>query len=76
MTLEIEPYKEDNFKFINRIVGGVVPKEYIPAVEGGIKEAMLSGVLANYPVTNIKVTLLDGSYHPGDSSEIDLKLVA
>ena len=76
VTLEIEPYKEDNFKFINRIVGGAIPKEYIPAVEGGIKEAMLSGVLANYPVTNIKITLLDGSYHPVDSSEIAFKIAA
>ena len=76
VTLEVGPYKEDNFKFINRIVGGAVPKEYIPAVEGGIKEAMLSGVLANYPVTNIKVTLLDGSYHPVDSSEIAFKIAA
>jgi len=76
VTLEVEPYKEDNFKFINRIVGGTIPKEYIPAVEGGIKEAMLSGVLANYPVTNIKVTLLDGSYHPVDSSEIAFKIAA
>jgi elongation factor G len=76
VILEIEPYKEDNFKFINRIVGGAIPKEYIPAVEGGIKEAMLSGVLANYPVTNIKITLLDGSYHPVDSSEIAFKIAA
>ena len=76
VTLEVEPYKEDNFKFINRIVGGAIPKEFIPAVEGGIKEAMLSGVLANYPVTNIKVTLLDGSYHPVDSSEIAFKIAA
>ncbi|MEA2087382.1 MAG: elongation factor G [Candidatus Caldatribacteriota bacterium] len=76
VTLEVEPCKEDNFKFINRIIGGAIPKEYIPAVEGGIKEAMLSGVLANYPVTNIKVTLLDGSYHPVDSSEIAFKIAA
>jgi len=76
VVLEIEPFKEDNFKFINRIVGGTIPKEYIPAVEEGIKEAMLSGVLANYPVTNIKVTLLDGSYHPVDSSEIAFKIAA
>ena len=76
VTLEIEPCKEDSFKFINRIVGGAIPKEYIPAVEGGIKEAMLSGVLANYPVTNIKITLLDGSYHPVDSSEIAFKIAA
>jgi len=76
VTLEIEPYKEDNFKFVNRIVGGVIPKEYIPSIEKGITEAMLSGVLGNYQVTNIKVTLLDGSYHPVDSSEIAFKIAA
>jgi len=76
VLLEIEPYKENKFKFINRIVGGVIPKEYIPAIEEGIKEAMSRGVLANYPVTNIKVTLLDGSYHPVDSSEIAFKIAA
>jgi len=76
VVLEIEPYKEDNFKFINRIVGGVIPKEYIPSIEKGIAEAMLSGVLANYPVNNIKVTLMDGSYHPVDSSDIAFKIAA
>ncbi|TFG90315.1 MAG: elongation factor G, partial [Candidatus Atribacteria bacterium] len=76
VTLEIEPHKEDNFKFVNRIVGGVIPKEYIPSIEKGITEAMLSGVLGNYQVTNIKVTLLDGSYHPVDSSEIAFKIAA
>jgi elongation factor G len=76
VVLEVDSYKEDNFKFINRIVGGVIPKEYIPAIKEGVKEAMLSGVLANYPVINIKVTLLDGSYHPVDSSEIAFKIAA
>jgi len=76
VTLEVKPYKKDNYKFINRIVGGTIPKEYIPAVEKGIKEAMLSGILANFPVTNIQITLLDGSYHPVDSSEIAFKIAA
>ena len=76
VTLEIEPHKEENFKFVNRIVGGVIPKEYISSIEKGITEAMLSGVLGNYQVTNIKVTLLDGSYHPVDSSEIAFKIAA
>ena len=76
VVLEVDSYKEYNFKFINRIVGGVIPKEYIPAIKEGVKEAMLSGVLANYPVINIKVTLLDGSYHPVDSSEIAFKIAA
>jgi len=74
VTLSVEPYSEEDFKFINRIVGGVIPKEYIPAVESGVREAMQSGVLANYPVTNVKITLLDGSYHPVDSSEIAFKI--
>jgi len=76
VVLSVEPYKEENFKFINRIIGGTIPKEYIPAVESGVYEAMQSGVLANYPVTNVKVTLLDGSYHPVDSSEIAFKIAA
>lgn len=76
VVLEVDSYKEDNFQFINRIVGGAIPKEYIPAIKEGVKEAMLSGVLANYPVINIKVTLLDGSYHPVDSSEIAFKIAA
>ena len=58
------------------LLGGTIPKEYIPAVESGVYEAMQSGVLANYPVTNVKVTLLDGSYHPVDSSEIAFKIAA
>ncbi|PIY33244.1 MAG: elongation factor G [Candidatus Infernicultor aquiphilus] len=76
VVLEVDSYKEENFKFINRIIGGAIPKEYIPAIKEGVKEAMLSGVLANYPVINIKVTLLDGSYHPVDSSEIAFKIAA
>ena len=76
VVLSVEPYADDNFKFINRIIGGTIPKEYIPAVESGVYEAMQSGVLANYPVTNVKVTLLDGSYHPVDSSEIAFKIAA
>ncbi len=76
VVLGIEPYQEERFKFVNQIVGGVIPKEYIPAIEEGIKEAMSSGVLANYPVINVKVTLLDGSFHPVDSSEIAFKIAA
>lgn len=76
VVLEVDSYKEENFKFINRIIGGAIPKEYISAIKEGVKEAMLSGVLANYPVINIKVTLLDGSYHPVDSSEIAFKIAA
>jgi len=57
------------FEFENKTVGGSVPKEYIPAIEKGIKEAMLSGVIAGYPVVDIKVQVLDGSYHEVDSNE-------
>jgi elongation factor G len=76
VAIEIEPYKEGTFEFVDRTVGGSVPKEYIPSVKQGIQEAMLSGVLASYPVTNIKVTLVDGSFHPVDSSELAFRIAA
>jgi len=76
VIIEIEPFKEDTFEFVDRTVGGSVPKEYIPAVKHGIQEAMLSGVLASYPVTNIKVSLVDGSFHPVDSSELAFRIAA
>ncbi|GAB5392363.1 MAG: hypothetical protein Altm1KO_18810 [Alteromonas macleodii] len=59
---------------MNEIVGGVVPKEFIPAVDKGIQEQMRSGVLAGYPVLDVKVTLFDGSYHDVDSSEMAFKI--
>ncbi len=62
------------FKFNNKIVGGTIPKEYIPAVEKGIKEAILSGVLAGYPVVDVETTLYDGSFHDVDSSEMAFKI--
>ncbi|MHB8919352.1 MAG: elongation factor G, partial [Desulfocucumaceae bacterium] len=62
------------FEFTNKIVGGVVPREYIPAVESGVREAMDNGVLAGFPMMDIGVTLLDGSYHEVDSSEIAFKI--
>ena len=62
------------FEFENAIVGGVIPKEYIPAVEKGIKEQMENGVIAGYPVVDVKVTLFDGSYHDVDSSEMAFKI--
>jgi elongation factor G len=77
VVLEIEPGEPGSgFEFHNRIVGGVIPKEYIPAVEAGIKEAMQTGVLAGYPVVDIKVSLVDGSYHEVDSSEMAFKIAA
>ncbi len=71
VVIQLEPNPRGaGFLFENRIIGGVIPKEYIPAVSKGIKEAMNNGIIAGYPIVDIKVTLLDGSYHPVDSSEI------
>ncbi|MCV2518831.1 MAG: elongation factor G [Candidatus Lightella neohaematopini] len=76
--LRIEPIKskEKNYEFINEIVGGVIPKEYIPAIDKGVREQMSSGILAGYPIVNIKVTVFDGSYHEVDSSEIAFKIAS
>ncbi|MGE4460937.1 MAG: elongation factor G [Arcobacter sp.] len=76
--LKINPLSgsEENFKFNNEIKGGVIPKEYIPAVEKGCAEAMQGGILAGYPMVDIEVTLYDGSYHDVDSSEMAFKLAA
>ncbi|MEN2985769.1 MAG: elongation factor G [Thermodesulfovibrionaceae bacterium] len=75
--IEVEPLgRGKGFEFANKIVGGVIPKEFIPAVEKGIKEAMDVGVLAGYPVVDVKVTLFDGSYHEVDSSELAFKIAA
>ncbi len=76
VVIEIEPYNDAPFEFVDKTVGGSVPKEYIPAVKQGIEEAMLSGILASYPVTNIRVTLIDGSFHPVDSSELAFRIAA
>ncbi len=73
--LRLEPIPK-GYEFVNKIVGGTVPKEYIPAVEEGVKEAMATGVLAGYPVINLRTTLFDGSYHEVDSSEIAFKIAA
>jgi elongation factor G len=73
--LEIEPQEPGKgYEFVDAIKGGVVPREYIPAVDKGIKEALDSGVMAGYPVVDIKVTLVDGSYHEVDSSEMAFKI--
>jgi elongation factor G len=72
--LEVEPTPGEGFTFENKIVGGTIPKEYIPAVEKGVKEALETGVLAGYPIVDVKVRLTDGSYHDVDSSEIAFKI--
>src|SRR5579872_818633 len=72
--IELEPSEDGEFEFVNKIVGGAVPKQYIPAVEKGIHEAMAHGILAGYPVINVKATLYDGKYHDVDSSEMAFKI--
>ena len=75
--LRIEPQEPGTgYEFASEIVGGVVPKEYIPAVDKGVQEQMRNGVLAGYPVVDVKVTLYDGSFHEVDSSEMAFKLAA
>ncbi|MEW6622239.1 MAG: elongation factor G [Bacillota bacterium] len=75
VVIEIEPVEAgQGYSFENRIVGGAIPKEYIPAVDAGIKESMENGILAGYPTIDVKVILLDGSYHDVDSSEMAFKI--
>ncbi|MDM7326799.1 MAG: elongation factor G [Thermosynechococcus sp. Uc] len=75
VVIEVEPAEPGTgFEFVSKIVGGVVPKEYIPPAEQGMKEACESGILAGYPVIDLKVTLVDGSYHEVDSSEMAFKI--
>jgi len=75
VCLELEPAERGaGFQFVDRVKGGDLPKKYVPAVETGIREAMQTGVLAGYPVVDIKVTLYDGSYHEVDSSELAFKM--
>ena len=73
--LEIEPLNRgDGFIFESKVVGGRIPKEYIPSIEKGIKEAFATGIIANFPVVDIKVTVLDGSFHPVDSSDVAFQI--
>ena len=69
--LDLEPMERGKgFEFVNKIVGGTIPKEYIPAVEKGVKEAMTGGVISGHPIVDVKVTLFDGSFHEVDSNEM------
>lgn len=75
--LEIEPlYGEKSFEFVNKIFGGAIPAKYVPAVEKGVKDIMAKGILANYPIINVKTTLYDGSFHNVDSSDIAFQIAA
>jgi len=75
VCLELEPVERGSgFQFVSRVKNGAIPKQYIPAVEIGIKEAMETGVLAGYPIIDIKATLYDGSYHEVDSSDIAFRM--
>ena len=72
--LTVEPNKSRGYEFESKIVGGSIPREYIPAVDQGVREAMEGGVVAGYPLVDVKVQLVDGSYHEVDSSEIAFKI--
>lgn len=74
--INFEPNKDADYEFVDAVVGGVVPREYIPVVDKGLQEAMQGGILAGYPLVNIKATLHDGSYHEVDSSEMAFKIAA
>jgi elongation factor G len=75
VVLELEPLEPGSgYDFQNKIVGGVVPREYVPAVEAGVREAMDNGVVANYPMVDVRVSLVDGSYHEVDSNEMAFKM--
>ncbi len=74
-SITIEPLKRgENFEFVNKIVGGAIPKNYIPSVEKGVVDAMKSGSLAGYPVVDLKITLFDGKFHAVDSSDMAFQI--
>jgi elongation factor G len=74
ILLRIEPNPGGSFAFVNKIIGGTIPREYIPAVQRGVHDSLESGILAGYPVVDVKVTLLDGNHHEVDSSEMAFRM--
>jgi len=77
VSIRVEPLERGkNFEFVNKIVGGAIPRNFIPSVEKGIRKAMKEGFLIGYPITDIRVILFDGSYHPVDSSDIAFQIAA
>jgi elongation factor G len=74
--IKFEPNTGKGYEFVDEVVGGTVPREYIPVVDAGLKEAMLGGMIAGYPVVDVKATLFDGSYHDVDSNEMSFKVAA
>ena len=77
VVLTVEPSEPGKgFEFVNKVVGGTIPREYIPAIEKGVRERMDTGVLAGYPMRDVRVTVIDGSYHDVDSNEMAFKIAA
>ena len=74
--IKFEPNPDKDFEFVDKIVGGKIPKEFIKPIEKGLREKMQIGILAGYPLINVKATLFDGSFHPVDSSELAFKIAA
>ncbi len=74
VVIKFEPLETGGFEFVNKIVGGVIPREYIPAVQKGLESSLTRGVIAGYPVVDIKATLIDGSYHEVDSNEMAFQI--